>query len=92
LDAGCVCAQAIAVAPNSAATTRTEIASLDHMAISSLGLVMRSENWPVRIRVPGECRVFGPERLSQRDRKISGTDAAQDDRSDLPRIKSEGLL
>src|SRR5260370_1292064 len=34
--AGCVCADAIAIAPNSAATTRAEIASLDRMAISSL--------------------------------------------------------
>ena len=34
--AGWVCAGAIAIAPNSAATTRAEIARLDRMAISSL--------------------------------------------------------
>src|SRR5712664_2533566 len=32
--AGCVCADAIVVAPNSAATTRAGIASLDRMGIS----------------------------------------------------------
>ena len=32
--AGCICADAIVVAPNSAATTRAEIASLDGMGIS----------------------------------------------------------
>jgi hypothetical protein len=32
--AGCICADAIVVAPNSAATTRVEIASLDRMVIS----------------------------------------------------------
>jgi len=32
--AGCICADAIVVAPNSAATTRVEIASLDRMGIS----------------------------------------------------------
>src|SRR4030081_3492087 len=42
--AGCVCADAIADAPSSAATTRAEIASLDRMAISSLDLMM----WEVR--------------------------------------------
>lgn len=39
--AGCVCADAIVVAPNSAATMRAEITSLDRMAISSLGIIMR---------------------------------------------------
>jgi hypothetical protein len=38
--AGWVCAGAIAVAPNNAATTRAETASLDRMAISSLDLLM----------------------------------------------------
>ena len=36
--AGCNWADAIAVAPNNAATTRAEMASLKRMAISSLGL------------------------------------------------------
>ena len=36
LAVGCVWPDAIAVAPNSAATTRAEIARLDRMAISSL--------------------------------------------------------
>jgi hypothetical protein len=34
--AGCICADATAVTPNNAATTRAEIASLERMAISSL--------------------------------------------------------
>jgi hypothetical protein len=35
--AGCVCAGAIAVVPNSTATTRAETAGLDRMTISSFG-------------------------------------------------------
>src|ERR1700733_7160655 len=34
--AGCICANAFAIAPNSAVTTRAVIASLDRMIISSL--------------------------------------------------------
>jgi hypothetical protein len=56
--AGCVCADAIAVAPKSEATTTAEIASFDRMRHLLLGLMMRESEPASRIWVPEPPPVF----------------------------------
>lgn len=56
--AGCICAEAIVVAPNSEATTRAEIASLDRMKNLLLGWMMLETKLATRVSVP-DAATFG---------------------------------
>jgi hypothetical protein len=56
--AGCVCADAIAVAPNNEATTRAEMASLDRMKYLRFRSTIRDSKLAARISVPNRPLVF----------------------------------